>query len=78
VTAEFLTVDQVAELAQLSPWTIRRAINAGELRAFTPRGHVRITRVDVDARLAGTATSTRSRRAAALHAPEAYVPRQGS
>ena len=39
-----LTVTQAAEEAQVSPWTIRREINEGRLRAKRIGSCVRITR----------------------------------
>ncbi|MGO9335628.1 MAG: helix-turn-helix domain-containing protein [Acidimicrobiales bacterium] len=51
-----LTVAQVAELAQVSPWTVRRQIAAGLLRAKRIGGCVRVTRTDFDAWLASDGT----------------------
>jgi excisionase family DNA binding protein len=47
-----LTVAQVADLSQVSPWTVRRQIAAGLLRAKRIGGCVRVTRADFDAWLA--------------------------
>lgn len=41
-----LTVADVAELAQLSEWTIRQEIRAGNLRARKIRGCVRVNEAD--------------------------------
>jgi excisionase family DNA binding protein len=47
-----LTVGQVAELAQISPWMVRRQIAAGLLRAKRIGGCIRVTRADFDVWLA--------------------------
>jgi excisionase family DNA binding protein len=42
-----LTLDQAAERLQLSSWTVRRAVESGELRAYKPRGRIRIAESDL-------------------------------
>lgn len=44
-----LTVDDVAELVQLGPEAVRRAVRRGELRASKLGGRIRIRRDDVNA-----------------------------
>ncbi len=40
--APLLTLEQVCERVQLSPWAVRRAISHGELLAYKLRGRLRI------------------------------------
>lgn len=49
MTSPLLTVDQVAELVQLDPETVRRAIRRGELVAARIGGRLRIRPEQVDA-----------------------------
>jgi excisionase family DNA binding protein len=44
--AQFLTVNQVAESVALHPKVVRRAIDAGELRAFKLRSRIRVRESD--------------------------------
>lgn len=48
--SEFLTIDSAAELLECSPWTVRRAINRGDIRAyrFKKTRVIRIKRSDLD------------------------------
>lgn len=43
---QFLTVLEIAERTQLSPWAIRRAISDGELPASKLRGRLRVDALD--------------------------------
>jgi excisionase family DNA binding protein len=45
---ELLTLKQAAEWASVSELTVRRRIQAGELRAYKFGGQVRIKRVDLE------------------------------
>ena len=45
----FMTVNQVAEAVALHPKVVRRAIDAGELRAFKLRTRIRIRESDFEA-----------------------------
>lgn len=45
------TADQAAELLGVSPWTIRRWVREGQLRAFRVGRLVRIAASDMDAML---------------------------
>jgi excisionase family DNA binding protein len=49
-----LTVQEVAERVGLSHWSVRRAITAGELRAFKLRGHLRVSYAALDEWLAAS------------------------
>lgn len=42
VVSPLLTLEQVCERVQLSPWAVRRAIRRGELVAYKLRGRLRI------------------------------------
>jgi excisionase family DNA binding protein len=45
----FMTVDEVANTVALHPKVVRRAIDAGELKAFKLRSRIRIKRSDFNA-----------------------------
>lgn len=47
---EYLTIDSAAELLDCSPWTVRRAINRGDIKAyrFKKTRVIRIKRSDLD------------------------------
>jgi excisionase family DNA binding protein len=46
---EFMTVAEIAGMVKLHEKVIRRAYESGELRAYKPRGRIRIRRSDVEA-----------------------------
>jgi excisionase family DNA binding protein len=52
-----LTIPEVAEITRLSVWTIRRAIDAGELRGIRIRSRVRVSRNDLGAWLDAGSTA---------------------
>ena len=60
MSVPLLTVPEVADITRLSVWTIRRAIDAGELRAIRIRSRVRVSRVALDAWLEASTTSVRA------------------
>jgi excisionase family DNA binding protein len=51
----YLTVSEAAELARCHPKTIRRAYEAGRLRAFRPAHRVLVTEADICAWIEGQA-----------------------
>jgi excisionase family DNA binding protein len=53
--SEFMTVREVANIVKLHEKVIRRAYESGELRAYKPRGRIRIRRSDVEAWLEANA-----------------------
>jgi excisionase family DNA binding protein len=68
VTVQLLTVDEAAELVVLSPYTVRAAIRASELRASKLRGRWRIHPDDLADWVAA------GRNAPALHAVDRHTP----
>ncbi len=67
-----MTVDDVAELVQLGPEAVRRAVRRGELRASKLGGRIRIRRDDVNAWIeAQTLATPRCRRRPRLRDPRA-------
>ena len=42
------TIDEVAQLLKVSPATVRRLIDDGQLKAIKVRGQVRIRKEDLD------------------------------
>jgi excisionase family DNA binding protein len=55
-----LTLEQACSQVQLSSWAVRRAIADGELRAFKPRGRLRILEDDLIEWLESTLVSANS------------------
>lgn len=48
---EILTVKECAELLRVSPWTIRRKIQAGEIKPLKLKGQIRIHRRALEKKL---------------------------
>ena len=46
---EYLTIDDVADIAKMSTRTVRRAISRGEIPAYRVGGGLRIVQADVHA-----------------------------
>jgi excisionase family DNA binding protein len=61
VTGQLLTVEQVAELCGLSRRSVYRAVDAGELVAYRPRGRVRIPEAALEAWLEACRVTPRQR-----------------
>ncbi len=58
---ELLTVSEIARACRVHEMTIRRHINAGELKALRVGRTIRVRREDLDDFLAGTASPLRTR-----------------
>lgn len=48
-----LTVDEAAATLGVNPWTIRRAIYAGEIASFKVRGRVLIRKAEIERVMSG-------------------------
>lgn len=66
VSQVYFSPKDVATMTGFKIDAVRRAIAAGELRAYKPRGRVRIHQADVDAWMRGTELETEPQEAAVV------------